>query len=73
MLCALMTRSNGRNNGNKWAMHIRAPIGNALAIEHKYEDLLTIKAKNNYKRKKWQNLKVHIKIHPKNTPDSISL
>jgi len=75
LLCALMTKNNKWSNGNKWAAHIKAPIGNALAIEHKYKDSLTIKARNGLKRKKWQNPKVHKKkkIQPKATPKSISL
>ena len=44
-------KCNRRSNGNKWAMHIRTPIGNALAIVHKYKHSLSIKAKNTYKRK----------------------
>ena len=46
LLCALMIKS----NGNKWAVHIRRPIGNAL-VEHKYRDSLSIKVRNIYKRK----------------------
>ena len=53
-------KRNGLSNSNKWAMHIRTPIGNALAVVHKYRDSLSIKAKNNYKRKDQQNPKVHI-------------
>ena len=65
LLRALMTRSNEWSNGNKWAMHIRAPIGNTLVVGYKCRNSLTIRAKNNYKRKKWHNPKVHTKIHPK--------
>ena len=68
LLRALMTRSNGRNNGNKWVVHIRAPIGNTLAVGHKCGNSLTIKARNSYKRKKWHNPKLHTKIHSKITP-----
>ena len=44
LLRALKTRSNGWSNGNKWVMHIRAPIGNALDVGHKYRNSLNIKA-----------------------------
>ena len=60
LLHALMMKRNGLSNSNKWVMHIRTPISNALAVVHKYRDSLSIKAKNNYKRKDQQNPKVHI-------------
>ena len=60
LLHALMMKRNGLSNSKKWAMHIRTPISNALAVVHKYTDSLSIKAKNNYKRKDQQNPKVHI-------------
>ena len=44
LLRALKTKSNGWSNGNKWVMHIRAPIGNALDVGHKYRNSLNIKA-----------------------------
>ena len=51
LLHTLMMKCNRRSNGNKWVMHFRAPINNVLAIKHKYKHSLSIKARNNYKRK----------------------
>ena len=68
LLCALMKKRNGRSNGNKWAVHLRAPISNVLAVEHKYRNSLSIKVRNNYKRKEQHNPKVHTNIHPNITP-----
>ena len=44
-------KRNGQINGNKWAVHFKAPIDNVLLVEHKYRHSLSIKARNNYKRK----------------------
>ena len=45
-------KHNGQSNGNKRAVHFRAPIDDVLAFEHKYRHSLSIKARNNYKRNK---------------------
>ena len=52
LLLTLMMKRNGRSNSNKLVVHFRAPIDNILAVEHKYRHSLSIKARNNYKRKK---------------------
>ena len=69
LLRALMMKRNRQSNGNKWAVHFRAPIDNVLAVEHKYRHSLFIKVRNNYKRKEKQNPKVYTNTHPKITPN----
>ena len=49
-------------------MHFNASIDNILAIAHKCWDSLSIKARNNYKKKEQQNPKVYTNTHPKITP-----
>ena len=68
-IITLVIRRNERNNDKKWAVHLKALIGNVLAIEHKYcWNSLSIKAGNNYKGKEEPNPKVYTNIHPKITP-----
>ena len=67
----LIMKWNRRNNGNKWVVHFRTLIDNVLAVEHKYKHSLSIKARNNYKRKEQQNPKVHTNTHPKIAPSQL--
>ena len=71
LLHTLIMKRNKRINGNKWAVHFKALIDNVLAFEHKYKHSLSIKARNNYKRKEQQNPKVHMNTHPKITPSQL--
>ena len=66
LLRALIMKCNGWSNGNKWAVHLRAPIDNILVVEYKYRNSLFIKARNNYKKN--QNPKIHTNTDPKVTP-----
>ena len=73
LLRALMMKSNGRSNGNKWTVYFRALIYDTLAVTHKCWDSLPIKTGNNYKRKGQHNPKVHANTDPKTTPSHFSL
>ena len=46
----------------EWAVNFRKIFCNALAIEHKYSNSLPINKARNYKKRRQQKLKVHIKI-----------
>ena len=52
-------KRNGRSNGNKWVVYVKAPIDDILVVAHKSWDSLSIKTVNNYKRKEQHNPKVH--------------
>ena len=69
-LQAFMTKSNGRSNGNKRAIYTRAPVGNALAIEHKCRDSLPFKAMSSYKRRENRIKRYTQNSIQKTTPES---
>ena len=73
LLHALMMKCNGWSNSNKWVAHLRASNDNVLAVEHKCRNLLSIKARNNYKRKWTTKPKGTYKYSSKNHSKSISL
>ena len=73
LLHALMMKRNGRSNNNKWVVYFRAPIDNVLAITHKYWNSLSIKARNNYKKRGATKSKGTHKYLSKNHSESISL
>ena len=52
ILHALIMKSNGQSNGNKWVVYFRAPINDTLAIAHKCWDPF----RQETTIKKWQNL-----------------
>ena len=68
LLNTLMMKRNRQSNGNKWAAHLKASIGNILAIEYKCRNSLSIKTRNIYKREEQLNPKVHTNTHLKITP-----
>ena len=73
LLRSLMIKSNGRSNGNEWAVHTKHEFRNVLVVEHKCKNSLPINAASNYKRRKHQKPKVRSITHKKKTLRNHSL
>ena len=72
LLRSLMIKSNGRSNGNEWAVHTKHEFRNVLVVEHKCRNSLPLTQQATIKGESTRNLR-YAQLHTKKTLRNHSL